>query len=169
MYELDLGDSWVTDSEAYGTLLARLAPRRRVVLLSGDIHLAAAARMRYRGAQNAVFVQLISSGMLNESRVKLRSHRGGYDYPWPEGERPPVCTGRTHAGGESEGAAYAIEYQRSDREYPDGREIVGRNNLGEVSFARDGARLLVTQKVHWRERPELPTGPHTVFTVELGT
>lgn len=166
-YAYDLGDKWRIDSPVYSALFARLAPRRRVVFLSGDIHLSCASRMRYHGAERALFVQLISSGLLNEKPSKLARHRGGYSYPWPESDRPPRTRGRMNEAGDGLGARYEIDHQRSARRYPEGRDIVGRNNLCEVVFTRGATGLVVRQRVHWRERQHLPAGPHTVFTVEL--
>ena len=167
MYKYDLGDYWPRTYRAFHALLARLAPRRRVVLVSGDVHLAYAARMDYRGDTRAVFAQLTASAMLNQSAKKLAFHRGGYNLPWPEADEPPVHRGRLRAIPGSGAARYTIDYARSDRDAPEGRDIVGMNNVGDVYFEDTDAGLTVTQRVFWRVHDDHEPKPHSVFTVAL--
>lgn len=64
----DAIEAWAFDTVTYEHLLARLAPYRRVVLLSGDVHYASGAVMSYwRGSetQPARFAQFTSSGLKN--------------------------------------------------------------------------------------------------------
>jgi hypothetical protein len=64
----DAIEAWAFDFKTFEALLARLAPHRRVVLLSGDVHYSASNVMSYwpKGqADPARLVQFTSSGMKN--------------------------------------------------------------------------------------------------------
>jgi hypothetical protein len=64
----DAIESWALDPITFEALLARLAPHRKVVLLSGDVHNSAATQMSYwrKGeAQPSRIVQFTSSGFKN--------------------------------------------------------------------------------------------------------
>jgi len=162
VYYPDLGDVWSQDSRSFAALLARLAPRGRVVCLSGDIHNSFAARLAYAGGARAVFAQLTSSGLLNEEDDSRGYHRYGYNYPWPwRSQLGPVH--RTLA----DGATATIEYVRADAEPEDGREFIGKNNISEVFFARDQGALVVCQRSWWQDEDDPVTVPRSLFTVPL--
>jgi hypothetical protein len=64
----DAIEAWAFDVKTFESLLARLEPHRRVVLLSGDVHYSASTAMSYwtRGSSDpARFVQFTSSGFKN--------------------------------------------------------------------------------------------------------
>jgi hypothetical protein len=64
----DAIEGWAFDAKTFEALLARLAPHRRVVLLSGDVHYSASNVMSYwtgGQADPARFAQFTSSGMKN--------------------------------------------------------------------------------------------------------
>lgn len=64
----DAIESWALDAITLEALLARLAPHRKVLLLSGDVHNSAATQMSYwrKGeAQPSRIVQFTSSGIKN--------------------------------------------------------------------------------------------------------
>ncbi|GEK21513.1 hypothetical protein [Cellulomonas xylanilytica] len=72
----DALETWAFDAVTFEHLLARLAEHRRVVVLSGDVHNAAANVMSYwRGdaAEPARIAQLTSSGFKNVMPVYLRA------------------------------------------------------------------------------------------------
>ena len=59
-------EAWAATPEGLEALLERLAPYRRVVLLSGDVHYAFSAEMSYwRGGETARFAQFTSSPSKN--------------------------------------------------------------------------------------------------------
>jgi hypothetical protein len=95
-------EEWAFEPVAYNNLLAKLATRNqtssgvdfmeRLLILSGDIHNSYSASMMYwthrpfgstdpvRG--KALFVQLTSSALKNESTETMYLHTGGYDPYW---------------------------------------------------------------------------------------
>ena len=161
-YIPDAGDIWLRRSDSFDALLAGLAARARVVFLSGDVHLAFAARMRYQcDQQRAIFAQMTSSGMLNEVPWKLYLHRRGYNQPWPWRRLPSLRRGACRD------ARYTIEYLRAERVDVAGRELVGKNNLGEVTFAREDASYVVIQRTWWRADDDGALAPLSVFRVGL--
>ena len=70
----DAMESWPNDEPSFERLLARLAPYRQVVLLSGDVHFAASSSLTYfrRDGQTARFAQFTASGMRNLFRAEAR-------------------------------------------------------------------------------------------------
>lgn len=62
-------ESWSLDADAFAGLLGRLARRRRVIVLSGDVHFAFAAVARPQGASadSPVVVNFTASGFQNQS------------------------------------------------------------------------------------------------------
>lgn len=75
----DAIEGWALDPTTFEALTARLAPHRRVVLLSGDVHYSSATQMSYwrRGeAQPARLLQFTSSGFKNvmPSYITLIDH-----------------------------------------------------------------------------------------------
>lgn len=162
VYFPDRGDFWSQDSGAFAALLARLAPRGRVLCLSGDIHSSCAARLVYAGSERAVFAQLISSGLLNEAAESSGYHRYGYNYPWPW--RSQLGPARRAL---ADGATAIIEYVRADAEPEDGRELIGKNNISEVFFARRRGALVACQRSWWQDADDPVTAPRSLFTVPL--
>jgi hypothetical protein len=68
-------EAWPYDPNVFETLLKRLEPYRRVVMLSGDVHFATSAGMSYwkKGATTpARFAQFIASGLQNLFREEVR-------------------------------------------------------------------------------------------------
>ena len=64
----DAAEAWANDPVALEALLKRLAPYRRIVVLSGDVHYANsgdASYWRKDDAQPARFAQFTSSGVKN--------------------------------------------------------------------------------------------------------
>jgi hypothetical protein len=71
----DAIEAWPYDPVAFETLLKRLEPYRRVVLLSGDVHFATSAAMSYWKKDDqlpARFAQFISSGVMNLFQDQVR-------------------------------------------------------------------------------------------------
>jgi len=71
----DAIEAWPYDPNVFESLLKRLEPYKRVVLLSGDVHFATSAGMSYwkNGATTpARFAQFISSGLQNLIRDEVR-------------------------------------------------------------------------------------------------
>ncbi len=71
----DAIEAWAFDAKTCEALLRRVAPYRKVIFLSGDVHYAASNAMSYwkRGvAEPARFVQFISSGLKNVMPEFLR-------------------------------------------------------------------------------------------------
>ena len=77
----DAIEAWPYDPNAFENLLKRLAPYRRVLILSGDVHFGSSAAMTYwkRGDTNpsARIGQFISSGLMNLFNDLVRQ-AGGY-------------------------------------------------------------------------------------------
>lgn len=59
-------ESWFADEKGFEALLARLAPYKKVLILSGDVHFATSYTIDYwKGSEKARFVQMTSSGARN--------------------------------------------------------------------------------------------------------
>jgi hypothetical protein len=70
----DAIEAWPYDPNVFESLLKRLEPYKRVVMLSGDVHFATSAGMSYwkNGAAPARFAQFIASGLQNLFREEVR-------------------------------------------------------------------------------------------------
>jgi hypothetical protein len=71
----DAIEAWPYDPNVFESLLKRLEPYRKVVLLSGDVHFATSAGMSYwknGAASPARFAQFIASGLQNLFREEVR-------------------------------------------------------------------------------------------------
>jgi hypothetical protein len=70
----DAIEAWPNDESSFERLLARLAPYRQIVLLSGDVHFADSSSLTYfrRDGPPARFAQFTSSGMKNLFREEAR-------------------------------------------------------------------------------------------------
>jgi hypothetical protein len=100
VYASDLWDSWDMASVPLDRLFARLTDRLptdgkgtltgHIILLSGDVHHSFASRMVFSGSARfedtqakpvkAVFAQLVSSALKNQSEKTLDLHKDGYTY-----------------------------------------------------------------------------------------
>jgi hypothetical protein len=97
-YDPDFADSWVVAEGPFERLIARLAARMpkkdnarlpaRVIVLSGDVHFSAAARMQYwadkpfnetEGFANLIMAHLVSSGFKNEVGIWQFLHHAGFE------------------------------------------------------------------------------------------
>ena len=68
MYNPDAIESWALDAITFEALTARLAPHRKVVLLSGDVHNSTATQMSYWRKGEALptrILQFTCSGFKN--------------------------------------------------------------------------------------------------------
>ncbi|GAA4728000.1 hypothetical protein [Phytohabitans rumicis] len=257
-------EAWSLNEDAYQRLLGALAiRRRRVVVLSGDVHYTFAARMTYWATRPygqaqqaapiaAAIVQMNSSALKNQTSDALfadtiRLHTGGYNqffvqnvgrrldlvcWATPQtsnlevgGGGRPISASRWPPGWNGTPAVvdlarmpsgshvavqpewrYRVEYLRGEKPAPgqdtpmptltnlpadaaarttavagvhaaynanlrndEGRDIVGRNNVGELRIELDGAGvpLRVVQRSWWRFRDEVTPEATTTFTVGL--
>ncbi len=155
VYFPDRGDKWDHESNAFAALLRRLARRNpRTVMLSGDIHFGYAARVDHTVEPAGTIAVFTASGLMRETGARKWRHRTGYNFPWPWTSLPDPI----------EGDGYRIELVRADVDGRAGREIVGRNHLGDVRFDADGA----TQTLWWHRRGDDDAGPHSPFRIALG-
>lgn len=159
----DDGDIWSPATRSFSELFTRLAPCRRVVFLSGDVHIAFAARATLAsGDGRAVFAQLTSSGMLNEKPSMRGWQKYGYNQPWPWRQQPkPV----QYALGDGS-TSCVVRHLRADGERTTGCEVVSNNNIGEVVFAWRERELVVEQRTWWRDG-DAEMQPHTRFIIDL--
>jgi hypothetical protein len=181
VYGPDRGDKWQQQSRPFEDLLAALSSRERVVFLCGDVHAGFAARARYHiGDRDTVFGQLVSSGLKRQGPARLVMHRLGYNFPWPIPRlpEPSLWYGWLADGGiemsRNNGHRdrlpdwrYRVEFVRADRDSREGREIVGTNNIGDVTFDwRDGKKSAI-QSLWWRADEQSPLEPRSRFVVSL--
>jgi hypothetical protein len=160
VYGPDRGDLWRSGSDGLEALLARLIRRREVIALSGDTHCAYAVKT---SAEGSAILGAVSSGLCREDPRTLLQHRRGYAYPLPLSRALPDEVYETAAGWR-----YRVRYLRADHGPGPGAEIVGRNNIGQLTFARDGAGQLIASLSLWyRESAADRWAPRTVFDVAV--
>lgn len=93
IYEFDVFDHWRNQSYAAEKLIKQLAERNtaltvpgekkqtRVVILTGDVHFAAASRVEFENADNrTLFAQLVSSSFLKQDIKTRLLHQRGYKF-----------------------------------------------------------------------------------------
>jgi hypothetical protein len=256
-------EAWSLNEDAYQRLLGALAVRRRrVVVLSGDVHYTFAARMTYwatrpygqaqqAAALAAAIAQVNSSALKNQTAEGLAStmrlHVGGYNqfyvkniasqvdrvcWPTPQtsnlqitGGGRPISASRWPPGWNGTPAVvdpaaipsgshvavqpdwrYRVEYLRGVKPAPgpgtpmptlttlptdktaranavagvhsaynanlrgdEGRDVVGRNNVGELRVELDGGGtpVRVVQQTWWRFRDDATPVATTTYTVGL--
>jgi len=181
VYGPDRGDKWQQQSRSFEDLLAALSPRERVVFLCGDVHAGFAARARYHSnGRDAVFGQLVSSGLKRQGAARLVQHRLGFNFPWPIPRLPEpahwygwlVDSGIEMSRNDGHRDRlpdwrYRVEFVRADRDNKNGREIVGRNNIGDITFDWRDEKKSVIQSLWWRDGDDSSIKPMSRFVVSL--
>ena len=160
VYGPDRGDIWRPGSEALEALLARLGRRREVVVLSGDTHCAYAVKT---SVESSAIVQVVSSGLCREDPRTLLQHRRGYAYPLPFARALPDETYEAEAGW-----PYRVRYLAADLADSEGKEIVGKNNIGQLDFSRAETGDLIAQLSLWyRESDRDQLMPRSIFYIPV--
>lgn len=193
VYGPDRGDDWAPDSRAFQSLLSTLAARcDRAVFLSGDVHIGFAARLDYRTGDRALRIAQLVSGSLNKVSEGTRvTHGVGYGVlarpptGMLRGTLPTPWTAEHMFVGGNQSAADDAPLAPAEASYPadfidlatvgsyrvrhsgQGRQIVGRANLGEVRFVWSATCMEAVQINWWRLDDSDPILPLTTFRVGL--
>ncbi len=162
VYGPDRGDWWSERPGSVGDLLSALAAkadhRARVILLSGDMHVGAAARIQHwdnLGERPATLVaaQLLSSPLKHETRATRLAQRTGFR----------IIAGPPSLRVRDPGRAFRVDFMRAH----DRTEIVGRNHIAELTFSWAAEHKHVDQTLWWQPGKRGALAPRSRFRVPL--